>query len=81
MRLQISKDSAGGLGIAREGRSRYAWTRYWFCRCSPGERRWGLPVTLGSGEQKTTTLTLAGWHFRRTRQTDKIGEKIRELLP
>lgn len=58
----------------------YAWTRYSIARCRPGERRWGWPITLGSGEQRTTTLTIAGWHFRKTVQTDRIGERISQLI-
>lgn len=78
--MKIGKDSAGGWGVSFGGRGRvFAYVRYSVDRAKPGERRWGRPVRLGSGEQHITTLTLAGWHFRKIVQADRVGAQVERL--
>ena len=76
--MKISKDRIGNWGIT------FAGTRYSIVRAAADERRWGSPIKLETSEIRTITRTIAGWHFRKVTQTDRIGERaqdLQELMP
>jgi hypothetical protein len=78
--MKIRRDSEGGYGILVRGRAEYVWRVLRIVRAKPGCRRWGwLTPWFGSGEQKTRTLTVAGWNVQYTRQTDRAGEHIARI--
>ena len=74
--FRIGKDSRGDWGITFQ-RNAESWSRYSIVRAKPDERQAGPPIRLGTGDQRSTTLTIAGWHLRRLVRTRHADEPVR----